>query len=107
MFMSALSDAFRAQKAAQQAESDKALLEHSIKLDEISAQAQADMLKEVQKYNLSLDDYGEAKDLGDGTFLLYPKKASSGAPLIRYNPNPEDTDGSGVPDAKVQLEFVR
>lgn len=103
IFMSTISDQFRAQKLADRSAREGKIFDSQLKRDEkraeINDQMQADLTRELQKYSLSLDEYQTPLDNGNGTFTLWPKRITPDSVGIIFNPDPQDTDGSGVPDA--------
>lgn len=107
MFMSTLSEQFRAQKIAQQAELQAKQMEHAYDIDKIDAQAAADIKKEMAKAGLEAGNYTVTKDETTGDIMLTPKNLFAGYPIVRYLAVPPEDDGSGVADSRLQIEYVR
>lgn len=107
MFMSTLSEQFRAQKIAQQVELQAKQMEHAYDIDKIDAQAAADIKKEMAKAGLEAGNYTVTKDETTGDIMLTPKNLFAGYPIVRYLAVPPEDDGSGVADSRLQIEYVR
>lgn len=96
MFMSTISDAFRQQKAAEQAGMASKMFEHSLDLDKIDAQAAADIQKKMVELSLTPTDYIVQQDNNTGQTYIVPKDGgTSGKPMFVYNPTPAEIPNSG------------
>lgn len=94
MFMGTISDQFRAQRAQAEAERQGKLFDHALEMDAKDADTANQISVEQAKALLSGGEYHEAKELGDGTVVLAPKRR--GDPFFVYKPEPEVNE-DGVP----------